>query len=62
MDNVDSESLAEPIVGLLGAIGVGVCSNEVPFANVVYAGRSVKGLFVDSVVQLFPSSISTSRP
>ena len=58
--NVDNESLAEPVVGFLGAVGVGISSNEVSPASVVHTGRSVKGLFVDPVVQLFSLYISTS--
>ena len=62
MGNVDNESLAEPVVGFLGAVGIGVFSNEVPPASVVHAGRSVIGLFVDPVVHLFSLYISTSVP
>ena len=58
--NVDSESLAEPVVGFHGAVGVGIFSNEVFPASVVHTGRSVKGLFVDPVMQLFSLYISTS--
>ena len=59
--NVDNESAAEPVVCFLGAVGVGIFSNEVTPASVVHAGRTVKGLFVDPVVQLFSLNISTPR-
>ena len=59
-DNLDNESLGEPVVAFLGTVGVGILSNEVSPASVVHAGRSVKGLSVEPDVQLFSLHISTS--
>ncbi len=55
MGNVGNGLLAEPVVGFVKVVGVGIAS------SVVCAGNRIKELFMDPVVQLFSLHISTSR-